>query len=1134
MRQGVKTALLVWLMAIIGVSSLAQDKVSLAYKAKTGQTARYKSQATLSLDAGGMKLNLDIKEVEKVTITGVAPSGDITQDSVTESSEMTINGQKAPDENPDKSVTTVVYHPDGTLVSYKSTNDKAETKEQVRLRNTGNILFPTRPIGVGDKWSFTVAADPKLGSEEGKADCEVLASEKINGIDTFKIKMVYKETTFKPALSATNIIWVEKSSGDGIQSDTDIENVQFGGDKGPMASGKMHSERIEGSPLGDVKGAQGNTAKADTKPEPKKEKTIDDTVKDYEKIPGLFTLYRKKENNRETVYMEIKESQLDKLFLLQATAATGTAGRVVPSDDIGDILFKFSKSPNDQLLMVTPNTDFRIDPTKPLARALKRSFPDAYIESFRIEAQQPDRKSLLINVSELFKGDIAGATQIFFGGGGSSYGMDREKTYIGAWKNFPDNLVVETNYHFIGSLRSIPGSSFLGGHDQLADPRSIPLKVVYNLFPLPVDDGYVPRLSDGRIGYFPIEFQSFDDDSKANTKVHYISRWNLQKADPNLALSPPKKPIVFWLDNAIPLEYRDTVRDALLMWNPAFERIGIKDAIVVKQMPDNADWDPADTRYNVVLWIASESSAYARADPRVNPITGEILGGKIIVDANFVRGIKMERQTLVNPAAQIEDPNPIPHQGNKSRFVCEMGEGMMMQAQFGWMALDMLNASVAPITEVEYTRQYLRESVAHEMGHILGLRHNFVASSYHTADELGNGDLIHKTGLTGSLMDYNAFNVFALKKKGVEYFASALGPYDKWAIEYGYVQTGAQTPEAERDRLQLIASRDNQPGLGYESDEVADSFDPNVTRFDMGKDPLDYWTKNFQVTRYLLFNLDQREPKHGESYWEFTRSFNGLMNYYASSAANTLRYIGGLHYNRNHRGDWAEKPTLAPISGEDQRRALNLLNTFIFSEEAFAFPKSYFVKMTDNPMGGLTLQSFLSGGNSFPIKDQLAGVQTAVLKRLFSSSVLSRISNNEFKVAKPSQTLTLPELFNSIHGTVWSELKGGKSITELHRQLQRADIDVLITMSVSPSGGTPDDARMLAWNELRQLKTQIAAVKDVSKDTYTHIHLEESLMRINRALNAQQTIGGSGSSRPLSLADLLGETQEKTQGQTQP
>jgi len=293
MMRNARTAALVALLTLAGIACMAQEKTVLAYKAKKGQVIRYKTEGSLSMDAGGMKVNLDLKQVEKDTIVDVSASGDITIDSVTESEEMTVNGEKAPSEE-DKTVTSSVSHADGTLVSYKlSSGEKDEAKSQARIRTALTPVFSTKPVGMGDKWTIEIKSNPELGLEDSRSYYEVLGTDKVNGVDCIKIKMIYRETSAKSPLSSTSTIWVEKSSGDSFVSDTQVDNVQFGGKTGPLVAGKLHQTRIEGSPLGDVKAG---TAAPETKPEPKKERTIDEVVKDFEKIPGLFTLYRKKKN----------------------------------------------------------------------------------------------------------------------------------------------------------------------------------------------------------------------------------------------------------------------------------------------------------------------------------------------------------------------------------------------------------------------------------------------------------------------------------------------------------------------------------------------------------------------------------------------------------------------------------------------------------------------------------------------------------------------------------------------------------------------------------------------------------------------------------------------------------------------
>lgn len=1129
----------------------AQDKVSLANRATKGQVMRYKENATISVESMGMKLSLEMDETRKVTITDVAANGDITQESQTESLVRKFNGREAPADDDEKNEKTIiVYRPDGSLVSYKKeggSSDDEDAKENnklsVRMFPATQMWFPANAVGVGDKWSHEYKANADTGAEAGKADFEILAAEKSGGVDTFKVKMTYKETSAKEPIETKGTLWVEKTSGDSVSSEVEFDGVKILGEDGPGASGKSKSERTEGSPLkgaeqatpvkpGDANAKPGEKKPEEKKPEPKKDKTIDEIVKEYEKVPGLFTLYRKKESGRETLYWEIKEDQLDKYLMLQVTAKTGTSNmnQVVAGDPIKDLLFKF-RVIDDKLTMVVPNAKWRGMEGTPFQKAMERSFPEAYLDQFKIEARQPERKSLLINVSDTFRGDIAQLASRFsgggglFGGGGGSYSMDREKTFIVGIKNLPENFMVETAYHF---QRSGGGGGImqqiLDMSSPLADPRSAPIRVNYNLYFLPTDNGYRPRLADPRIGYFTTDYMSTAKDSDDDRKMRFIQRWQLEKADPKAALSKPKKPIVWWIDNAFPVEYRGAVRDALLMWNKAFEKIGYKDAIEVKQMPDNADWDHADVRYNVVRLVTSEDNGYAVALSRENPLTGQILNASITLDSTLLRVFKLERKHLLEPAAfftqldeldkEHEEALKNPELFRQNHVQCRMAKDALREAWFGMMAVKMLAPIGAQISEQEYVKSFIRYVLAHEFGHCLGLRHNFIASTFNSLDDLKNSAHIKQYGTSASVMDYVAFNIEAVKARNVDFFNQTVGLYDDWAIQYGYGDVMAKTSEGELPALRKIAAKSNAPGHAYQSDESADSFDPCIARWDLGKDPLAYWTKNIQMTRHLILTLGQREPKSGRSYWEFTRDLQALTGQYARGAAFISRYIGGMSANRNHKGDPGEKPVSVGIGGKEQGEALSLLNAYIFSENAFSLPKNYFAKLTDDP--------FESGLNSFPMMDEVSSAQTAALRRVYSPSVLNRIANNEFKAADPTKALTLPTLFRTTGAAVWGELATGKNISALRRNLQRTHVDTLIGMATSGSSA-PNDAKMLAWDQLRQLQTKIKAAKHSAKDDYTRIHLDESAMRIARALNAVQTLGGSSAApRTLSLMDLLG------------
>lgn len=1124
-------------------------KFKLVLKAEKGQVRKSKSAVSLKANVGGEDTAFEQSSSGKRTYTDIATNGDITFETVTEESKMTIDGETVPDDPDDKpSVDTYTIRPNGMLVKFKTSDTEPDnTHMEERMYYATAPVFPDKEIGVGDKWTQEYAADTAMGLRGGKAEFEVVGVEKSGTADAVRIKMSYTESGDKGIISKANLL-IEKATGDVLVAEVNFERLPVGSATMPaIATGTLTGRRTEGGPLAGSQNVAGPAVA-----EKPKEKTIDETVKDYEKLPGLFTIYRKRELNKDQMYMEVREDQFNKVLLLQATASTGDGNNLIAGDMISDTLFTLTKGQDDKVLLTVPNWHWRSDPNTPLGRAVQRSFPDAYLLSFRVEAKQADRKSVLIDVSDFFRSDFAQITLSLQGQGLptltgmpiSGFMLDREKTYINKVRNFPDNLVVQTNYHFFRGGRPSAGGA-------LADSRSLPLGVVFNLIPLPNDpitfastNGYRPRTADPRIGYFTDEMTDLRDDGKEDMTVRYITRWDLRKKDPNAAVSEPVKPIVFWLDNAIPVEYRAAIKKGILSWNKAFEKVGFKNAVVVEQQPDKADWDHADMRYNMVRWVVtppgSNRNGVAVGQYRENPLTGQILNGSITIDAEWARFGKIERRKLVDPAVAYRNaagtdydllfntPMSLPadvqakvnalkaeyiRRGNGNPNHCQVADAMEMNAHMGLLALRAIVPLGSAAREKAFTDQMLTEVAAHEMGHILGLRHNFIGSAYLTLDQLKDPKVVGQQGIGASVMDYNAFNLSAIRAGDVDFFSQTVGVYDDWVIRYGYAPF---TPTEEPARLKRIASESNQPGHAYHSDEtLMVRLDPRVVQGDISADPLLYWERVMGLSRYLLVNLDKTSPKPGESYYEFTLDFQMLLATYASAAGQVSRYVGGYYLNRNHKGDPNEKPTTEPVDAERQQRALTLLNTYVFSPDAFNLPERYYSHLTTDP-NGLTFSA------DFPVGDQISGIQRNALQGVFSPATLRRIANSEFKKGgDPSKTLTLPVVFRDVTTNVWAEVGTRKNIPTLRRQLHRAWIDTMVGM-VTGGGPAPEDARMLAWEQLKQVRTRLAAAQNYAGyDDYTRIHIADCLTRVDRVLKAGYTYTASSGGGGMNLLQML-------------
>ncbi|MBX3111983.1 MAG: zinc-dependent metalloprotease [Fimbriimonadaceae bacterium] len=1094
------------------------DKVVLRVKGTVGQTATYKSEWSMTLQAGEGKVVVTTAEESSVKVKEVGADGSVTTEHKTTSSVTSINGAQQPAEEP-KGMTTIKQSPNGVVLSYEDSEADADDPNKdlnIRLSQAGTVAFSDKAVGVGDKWTMTFAADKAHDKRAAKGDYEIVGTEDVRGAKCFKVKYSYTETEGSPQLRQSGTAWVEIASGDTLQDEFKISGLVIKNDDGDLAgeaagrSGRQSGTLMAGAP----------SQTAPTKPaEPAKPTSdaFDAKVKGFEKTEGVFTVYRQTKDGRTKAYLEIKEDQLGKPLLLQATAATGTGdGRLTAGDPLADLVFEFRKSPTEKLFMTVPNTRFRTNADTPMARALKRSFADTNLDSFSIEAHNPERKSLLIDVSNFFLSDIGQvAAQLMgppmFGGpAGGPFVLDREKTYVASIKALPGNLAVRTVYSFI-SGRGPQAAAQPGAASTLADPHGTIAAVEFSLAPLPVDNGYRPRQYDQRIGYFTADYDDYSNDTRLDREKKLIVRWDLRKKDPKAAVSEPVQPIVFWISNDVPVEYRQVVREGILSWNPALEKAGFKNAVRVEQMPDDADWDPSDVRYNVIRWVTSPDDAYAVSHPRVNPLTGQILNAQIVVDANMTRGTTLEKQYLVSPEALFARLEP----GKRSplaRNRCEIGpQGAMVRA-VGMLAAEDLGV----IDDQEYVRQSLRHTVAHEFGHILGLRHNFAASTTYSLAELGDAAKVAENGAASSVMDYLPFNLAAITSKGTPFYVAKPGVYDEWAVRYGYTDFGTARAADDKGFLEHIASETGQPGKVYLSDEFADGVDPDVTRFDLGKDPADYWAGYAGLLHRLTFDLKDKAPRQGNSYFDLTRRYFAYLNQYISSASELTRFIGGVVKSSSKKGDDHGRPPIRPVDAATQRKALATINRYFLGPEAFDFPKDLYSYFQANPE--MTEEAGMANaGEFFPVVSRYMLVQRLVLRTVLGAGTATRVMEQEFKAKDASTTLTLAELYDSTLQSVWAETATGTDVNPMRRQLQRTHLQTVIDNALGRGTG-PEEVRSISWAELREIARRIKAADGKAKGP-TKLHYDECLARIERAVGAKESLGGGGA---ISLRDLLG------------
>ncbi|HIK06386.1 MAG TPA: zinc-dependent metalloprotease [Trichormus sp. M33_DOE_039] len=867
--------------------------------------------------------------------------------------------------------------------------------------------------------------------------------------------------------------------------------------------------------------------KPDTESKPEKKDDLEafnEVTKDTEKLEGLFTLYRHKEKNK--IYLEIKPEQLNKNYLATTTLESGIGEKGIYSGmPLQDFLFYFQRVDN-KLNFVVRNVNFRTREGDPQARSLARSFSDSLLYSIAIKSIHPQRKTLLIDLGDLLLTDLAGLA--------ASIGIapNTEQSYFGNAKAFPQNLEVESVLNFVGTGSKENEALNIAS---LADNRGFTLRVHYSLSQLP-NNNYRPRLADERVGYFITAYQDLSKEDHNDPFVRYLNRWHLEKQNPEAPISRPKKPIVFWIDNAVPPQYRDAIQEGILMWNQAFLKAGFKDAIEARQMPDNATWDPADIRYNTIRWINTVDGYFAMGPSRVNPLTGEILDADILVDASFVRFLKGQYEQLVQPNQapnrtslselirnrRLCNQNQSTHENSQSNQLLQRlsllaskydlcyGIEVANQFAFGALAMSLLPDKAPSQEEVkQYIHEYLRLIIAHEVGHTLGLRHNFRGSTFLTPEEMNNQEITRTKGLTSSVMDYIPPNIAPQGTKQGDYFPNIVGPYDEWAIQYGYTQTQAQTPIAEKPILQEIASQSDKPELSYATDEDVSDLDPTADAWDYSSNVLVYSQWQLENLRLMWERLNQRYPLVGDSYSDVRYRFNTVLGNYLDNIFYTTKYIGGQSFYRMQAREISSRDlenssrrlpfTQVPL--EKQRQALTTLQKYVFADNAWNFPPDLINKLAPSRWRHWG-SSPVVGRLDYPVHDLVLLFQSAVLRDLLSGNRLSLLKDIELK-SPPNKALTLPELFDTLQNGIWTEViqpkDGTLKITSFRRGLQREYLNILIGM-VLRREKVPEDARSLAWYKLKQLNEKLQQVN--TNDEYTKAHLLETRDRIEKALNA--------------------------------
>ena len=836
-------------------------------------------------------------------------------------------------------------------------------------------------------------------------------------------------------------------------------------------------------------------SKASNKKNKSSKKSYEELIEDKTAIIGFWDFYIDEASNK--AYISIKPDQLDKEFLMGYTRQGGDGYQFDGSSMLGEGVF-FLKKVGDIIQLIEKNTKFRADETRAIYRSIKNHIPNSVVSSSKILSMpSEENNAILIDANKFFMYDFANVSRRT----ANKYTFDRENSYYNYIKSFPQNSEIDVYLHFKSSK---PQYRFT-----LASSKSMMHRYHISISELS-NSNYIPRREDDRVGYFTTMYQDYSKTLEQDPYIRYINRWNLKKAHPHKKYSEPEEPIVFWLENTIPLEFRDAVRRGILAWNKAFERIGFLNAIVVKQMPDNADWDPADARYNTIRWIVQPQSAYAVGPSRANPYTGELYDADIRISNDYVRFYFEDFEDFISPMINqdLEKSWEDNHENHNhaNNEMCNYGEHLKHKMAFTWNYLISNNIIIDNEKEMmKFIEDGIVDLLLHEVGHTLGLRHNFKASSVFSYEQLSNPDFTNEFGVTGSVMDYNGTN---LLDGGTNYFQTVPGPYDYWAIEYGYSDKPFTSKLNDDDWLESIASRSLEPWLAYATDEDAysttRSIDPLTNTRDLTSDPIRYYEHQIKIANKYWDNLLENFEKDGETYSKLRSVFFQALYEYYGASRNIPKFIGGIYHSRHHIGQDDILLPLTVVDAVDQRRALNFLLDNILSVDAFNFDPELLNKMAPERYDDFMDRTWNMSRLDFPIHNIIKSLQRSTLSKIHHPRIIHRVHDNVLKVNK-NDIFSVYEIFETISDYMWSELNKFNQINSFRRETQSFYIDLLIKIYFDEEEYFPRDTRSIAYSTLQKIESKISNVLPyyIFDDETTVSHLKAMNNKINSALNSK-------------------------------
>lgn len=811
---------------------------------------------------------------------------------------------------------------------------------------------------------------------------------------------------------------------------------------------------------------------------------ITDKVKSSRRTDGLFTIFQ--DTATGSVQLYVKKEQLGKEYIYQSFSINGpTALFLNQSMHRSNFVFAIKKS-FDKLELSRVNTAFYYDSTNPVSKSKDVDKPEAIMLSEKVVAE--DSAGYLIAADGLFMSEKldpvkpASAPSFFSMPSFSLGSLNPMKSRYAAVRSFPGNTDVVVDLAYDNPM------AFVAGGPDITDARYVRVRMQHSLIEMPQND-FKPRADDPRVGFFT---QTVNDQTSISAVPYkdMINRWHLKKKDSAAAISEPVEPIVFWIENTTPVQYRPVIMEAGLKWNAAFEKAGFKNAVQMKIMPDTATWDPADIRYNVIRWVSSASPSYGAIGPSfVNPRTGQILGADITVEWYSGSATPILAELLANEKPKAATTFSIAEPAAANTAACALASELKMQLITGSTALEAMDAPPAEVGEMH--QQFLTYLILHEMGHTLGLNHNMKASQMWSPKEINNKALTRKWGLTGSVMDYPAINVAADRTKQGDYYTTLAGPYDEWAIQYGYTEWEKGLEEAGLRTL-LARSTDRRLQFGNDGDDMrapGKAIDPRVNINDLTSDAMGYAEERLKLLAGLMPKLVSRYSKPGQSFQELRARYSSLQAQRFGMIAAISRYVGGVYVDRSFPDQHSATKPFTPVPLEKQKKAVALLNKYVFAPNAFRADAPVFAYLQLQRRGF----NQPANGEDFKVTAVMLNQQlNGALAHIMHPSTLQRLTNSRMYGNKYSVAAMMSDVTAGIFA---ADLKSNVNV--YRQNLQTAYVEGLKGM-VEDKMFYDDIAKAAALHTLKKIKTTLGGA--VSTNEETKAHRESLVFLINKTL----------------------------------